>query len=250
MAAGTTSLQPLAPSGAPRSAVDVVEGLRLREHVPAGRPRTVGVMIASADGRAAVRGRSVPLGHPADRALLRSLRAAVDAVVVGTRTLIAEKYANVLDPDQREGRLAAGRRELPDIVTISRAAAIPLEVPLFAEPAATVRVYSATGAEAPSAAATVHVHALQPLTLPAVLAHLRGEVGAEVVACEGGPTLLRALIAEGLLDDLLLTIAPLLVAGDEPAALAGAELDPEVRLTLADVHRAGDHLFCHYRVTR
>ena len=64
--------------------------------------------------------------------------------------------------------------------------------------------------------------------------------------CEGGPTLLRALIATGCLDDLLLTLSPLVAAGEGPAATAGAALDPPVGLALRDVHRAGDHLFIHY----
>ncbi|HSD77677.1 MAG TPA: dihydrofolate reductase family protein [Solirubrobacteraceae bacterium] len=243
------SLKPLA-AGAPRAAAAVVDALRLHDALPAGRPRAVGVMIASADGRAAVRGRSGPLGHPADRALLRTLRAAADAVVVGTRTLAAEKYANVLDGDQRAARAAAGRPELPEIVTVSRAGAIPDEIPVFAEPEATIRVYTGGAARVPSRGATVHVHALAPLTLRGALGHLRTEAGVEAVACEGGPTLLRALVAEELLDDLLLTISPLLVAGDEPAALAGPELDPAARLRLAGVHRADDHLFCHYRLHR
>jgi len=246
----STSLQPLAPAGAEQAAAEVVAGLRLREDVPRDRPRTVGVMIASADGRASVRGRSGGLGHPADRALLRSLRAAVDAVVVGTRTLAAEKYANLLDPDQRADRVAAGRSALPQVVTISRTAATPVAAPLFAEPDATIRVYGEVDAPAPSRGATVHVHALAPLTLSAVLAHLRTAVGLEVVSCEGGPTLLRALVAEGLLDDLLLTLAPLLVAGTEPTALAGPELHPATRLALDALHRADDHVFCHYRVQR
>jgi riboflavin biosynthesis pyrimidine reductase len=243
-------LQPLAAAGPWRAAADVIAGLRLRDDVPADRPRAVGVMIASADGRAAVRGRSVPLGHPADRALLRTLRASVDAVVVGTRTLEAEKYANVLDPPERAARAAAGRPALPDIVTISRPGVIPAGVPLFDEPDATVRVYTEAEVRPPSTPATVCVHALRPLTLRAVLAHLRRDAGVEVVACEGGPTLLRGLVADGLIDDLLLTVAPLLVAGDEPAALAGPELDPAVRMSLAALHRAGDHVFCHYRLVR
>jgi riboflavin biosynthesis pyrimidine reductase len=244
------ALQALAPAGAPRSAADAIADLRLREDLPPGRPRAVGVMIASADGRAAVRGRSTPLGHPADRALLRTLRASVDGVIVGTRTLEAEKYANVLDPDQREARAAAGVPSLPEVVTISRSGAIPVGIPLFDEPDATIRVYTETDVPLPPCPATVHAHALRPLTIPAVLDHLRREAGIEVVACEGGPTLLRALVAERLLDDLLLTVAPLLVAGDEPAALAGEELDPAAPLELAGVHRAGDHLFCHYRLQR
>ena len=68
--------------------------------------------------------------------------------------------------------------------------------------------------------------------------------------CEGGPTLLRRLVEAGCLDDLLLTLAPMLVAGDEPPPLAGAVLDPPAGLELASVHRAGDHLVLHYAVAR
>ena len=59
--------------------------------------------------------------------------------------------------------------------------------------------------------------------------------------CEGGPTLLRELIAADCVDDLMLTLAPMLTAGDAPTALSGAALDPPVGLALRDVHRAGDH---------
>ena len=48
----------------------------------------------------------------------------------------------------------------------------------------------------------------------------------------------------------LLTLAPMLVAGDEPAPLAGAALDPPAGLELASVHRADDHLVLHYAVAR
>ena len=68
--------------------------------------------------------------------------------------------------------------------------------------------------------------------------------------CEGGPTLLRALVADGCLDDMLLTLAPLVAAGDGPTATAGDALDPPAGLTLRDVHRAGDHLVMHYVVAR
>jgi hypothetical protein len=100
-------LRPLTETSTGWSARKVVRALGLRDH-DAGRPRVVAAMIASADGRVAVEGRSVGLGHPADRALLRELRTAVDAILVGTGTLRAERYANLLDDDQRAHRAAAG----------------------------------------------------------------------------------------------------------------------------------------------
>ncbi|HYF24643.1 MAG TPA: dihydrofolate reductase family protein, partial [Baekduia sp.] len=213
----STELTPLAP-GAARSARDVVAGLRLGAGGRPGRPRVVAAMIASLDGRAAVEGRSVRLGHPADRQLLRELRTAADAVLVGTRTLAAERYANLLDDDQRELRRADGRPEHPVIATVSRKLELPLDVPLFAEDVP-VQVYTEADGLAPTRGADVRTARLQPLTLPGVLEHLGRERGARTVLCEGGPHLLRELVAQDGLDDLLLTVAPLLAAGDAPRVL-------------------------------
>lgn len=231
-----------------------VAGLRLPESPPrpsdAGpRPRVVGVMIASVDGRATVDGRSVGLGHPDDRALLRELRAGVDAVLVGSRTLVAERYATLLDDDQREHRRATGLTEHPVIATISRDGSLgPGDVPLFGEPGVPITVYSEDTALVVSAdaAADVRSVALGGVRVPRVLADLREHHGARCVACEGGPGLLRQLAAAGCLDELLITIAPLLVAGDGPAPTTGEPLPGPPRLTLRDVHRADDHLFLHY----
>jgi riboflavin biosynthesis pyrimidine reductase len=82
--------------------------------------------------------------------------------------------------------------------------------------------------------------------LQAVVADLGEHYGCQAILCEGGPTLLRELVAEGLLDDLFLTVAPLLIAGDAPAALTGPFVDPPAPLELRGVHRGGDHVFLHY----
>ncbi|MBI5104750.1 MAG: dihydrofolate reductase family protein [Solirubrobacterales bacterium] len=232
------TLQRLTASGG-RSARDLVEGLRLREGV-GGRPRVAAVMIASADGRAAVAGRSTPLGHPDDRALLRELRAQADVVLVGTGTLAAERYGSLLDPDQRARRKALGLPEHPPVATISRAMDVP-DVPLLHE-GVEVLAFTESDRRPPRGVTAVR---LERVDLPAVLAEL-GRRGLLGVTCEGGPGLLREVAAQGCLDDLLLTVAPLLAGGDEPSILAGAALGP-VRLRLAEVHRADDHLFLHYR---
>ena len=73
-----------------------------------------------------------------------------------------------------------------------------------------------------------------------------GADGARLVVTEGGPTLLRELVADGLVDDLVLTVAPFLVAGDGRLVLHGPTLDPPVRMSLRAVLRGEDHLFLHY----
>jgi riboflavin biosynthesis pyrimidine reductase len=243
-------LRPLTDTSTAWSARKVVRALGLRDTSgrPPARPRVLASVIASADGRIAVEGRSVGLGHPADRALLRELRTAADAILVGTNTLRAERYANLLDDEQRAHRAASGLEPEPVVATISRRLDLPGDIPLLAETTARVQVYTEAEGEVPSQGAWVAVHrfASGQLTMPAILEHLSTERGARTVLCEGGPTLLRELVAADCVDDLMLTLSPMLVAGDAPTPLRGAALDPPTGLALHDIHRADDHLFLHY----
>ena len=210
-----------------------------------GLPRVAAIMIASVDGRATIDGSSTRLGHPEDRALLRGLRGAADCLLVGTGTIAAEGYARLLDPGQRAERVAAGRSPYPLFATVSRSGDVPWDAAVFADPGVEKQVYVGSSVAAPSwvAEAAVDVLAGGPR---AALAHLHAARGVRSVACEGGPRLLRALLADDLVDDLLLTVAPLLVAGAGPMVVAGATLDPSSRMGLRGVARADDHLFLHY----
>jgi len=237
---------------------DLVAGLGLdAEPVAAAgaapRPRVVADMVASVDGRATVQGRSVALGHPADRALLRELRTAADAILVGTGTLAAERYANLLDDDQRARRAADGRPAHPVVATVSRRLTLPVaEAPLFGEAGVPIVVFTEADAPAPTVAAELDVvrYDAGALTLVAALEALAAR-GVRCVLCEGGPSLLRRLVAEGALDDLLLTVAPLLAGGEAPSILEGDAFAPEpAGLTLREVHRADDHVFLHYGLQR
>jgi len=246
----SASLLPLGPAGAARTAEDFVDALRLTEGVPgSARPRIAAAMISAADGRATVDGRSAPLGHPADTALLRELRAGVDAVLVGTGTLAAERYANLLDDDQRARRATRGLSPEPLVATIARSGRVPVDIPLFAEPNARIAVYTeAADAVIQGRGAQVDVHrfATGASSPDAVLEHLAAERGVRCVLCEGGPTLLRALVAASCIDHLMLTLAPLLAGGGGPNVLESEPLVPPARLRLPEVHRADEHLFMHY----
>lgn len=231
-------------AGEDRSPEAVVDGLGLGAGVD-GRPRVLGIMVASVDGRATVEGRSGGLGHPEDRRLLRGLRAAVDAVLVGTGTLAAERYADLLDDDQRAARRDARRAEHPLLATYSRSGDVPWDVPAYAEEGTPCRVYSPRELDVPTGARATEARRADDLA--AALADLHDADGVRSVSCEGGPGFLRALLAAGLVDDLLLTLAPLAVAGDGPTSLTGDVLRPPVELELAGARRADDHLFLHYR---
>jgi riboflavin biosynthesis pyrimidine reductase len=139
------------------------------------------------------------------------------------------------------------------LATVSRRGTLrAADVAIFAEPGVPIAVYTERGASLADAAADVTVHALGDggVSFARLLASLHRDHGVDGVSCEGGPRLLRELIAQDCLDDLLLTVSPLLVAGDGTTALAGPELTPPPRLRLRAVHRADDHLFLHYAVPR
>ena len=171
-------------------------------------------------------------------------------MLVGTGTLRAEWYATVLDEPQRARRAGAGLPHEPLVVTVSRGLDVPVDIPLFAERGARIRVYTCSSGDVAGRGAEVVVRRMPPgrLSLRVVLEDLQEQEGVRAILCEGGPTILRSLVDESCVDDLILTVSPLLVAGDQRNVLTGRLLEPPVPLAVRDVHRAEDHLFVHYEV--
>jgi riboflavin biosynthesis pyrimidine reductase len=235
---------------APEPAHELLAEVRASERAAEDRPFVFVNMIATADGRAARDGRTETLGAEADLELLLELRTIADAVLVGTGTLRAEGYARLAgSPERRARRRAAGLAEDPLAVVLSRGFDIPWEAGLFQALEQPVLVYAGPDAgEPPPTPAPVEVVRLEEPTPRAALADLRAR-GIRALLCEGGPTLTRALVADGLADELFLTIAPLLT-GDpsEPTILAGAKLPEAAELELVWTLRAGAELFLRYRL--
>ena len=137
---------------------------------------------------------------------------------------------------------AEGYGPLPcPAVLVSRSFELPWEAGLFAAPGQRVLVYTRTGAEAPDVAAEVEV--VEELELAAILADLRAR-GVERLLCEGGPTLNRALLDAGVLDELFVTVSPV-VSGEGPPIVADG---PSAPLTLRSVATADGDLYLRYSV--
>jgi riboflavin-specific deaminase-like protein len=205
-------------------------------------------MISTVDGRAARDGRSSTIGGEADLQRLLDLRARADAVLIGTGTLRAEGYDRLVRSEERRARRRAeGLAEDPLAVILSRRFDVPWEAGLFQAPAQPVLIY--TGAEAgepPDVPAPVEVVRLEVPSLTAMLAELHAR-GVRNLLSEGGPTMHGALWAAGVVDELNLTIAPLITGdADEPNIVEGGRLPDAAELELVEVHRVGSELFLRY----
>jgi len=252
-------LSRLLPAGAPASVAEIIDELGLwdRPSPAPERARVMLNMISTADGRATLAGRSGPLSDSADRELFHGLRSAVDAVLVGAGTVRAERYGRIIpDASRRELRRSRGLSEEPLACIVSGRLALEPDLPLLTEPAARVAILTASAASLPATAAQVeYVRAERGgrLDLPAALAELRERFALHSVLCEGGPHLAFQLLDAGLLDELFLSLSPLL-AGGEPSGgealriLAGDELEPPAELELLGALRSDSHLFLRYGV--
>jgi len=241
-------LDRLLPSD-PRPPHEWLDGLRPHDQAPEERPFVYLNMVASADGRAAIEGRTRTLGSETDTLLLSELRALADAVLIGSGTLRAEGYGRLVGKPERVARReAAGRPPTPTAVLLSRSLDLPWDAGLFAAREQPVLVYTGSDREAPDVAAPLEVVRLPDATPEAALRDLRGR-GVRALLCEGGPTLNRALLAAGAVDELFLTLSPLL-AGNAvaPRIVEGEDLPAPLALALEWVLHHDDELYLRYRI--
>ncbi|HWM08749.1 MAG TPA: dihydrofolate reductase family protein [Solirubrobacteraceae bacterium] len=198
---------------------------------PDGRPFLLVNMIATADGRATIAGRTGPIANRADYELFHALRTRVDGVMVGAETVRVEGY---------------GAME-PPAVLVTRSARVPAGVGLLKAPGNRVVVLTPSpDAELPPCEAQVsYLRAPLEEGVP----RLRAELGMASVLCEGGPQLLGDLLRAGLVDELHLVLAPKLAAGPDPVTIvAGPGLDPPAELEIVSLHESGGYLFFRYAV--
>ena len=197
---------------------------------PAGRPFVLLNMIATADGRATIAGRTGTIANRADYELFHALRERADAVMVGAETVRVEGYG-------RMAQLA---------VVVSRSVALPVDRGLLAaEGNRVVIVTPSPDRELPPSAATVSY--LREADLAVALRRLREEHAVASIDCEGGPGLNATLVPAGLVDELHLVIASKLAGGRDPLTiLSGDTLDPPRDLALLSLHESGGYLFARY----
>jgi riboflavin biosynthesis pyrimidine reductase len=204
---------------------------------PAGDTLRVN-FVTSADGAATVDGRSGPLGGPGDRRIFDLLRAGCDALLVGANTVRTEHY-DALRPDP-EWRKAGGRPAYPIMSILSRSLDLDPEQLVFTDAPRPPIVFTGPGAGPARLPAEVIIID----DLVGAVTRLR-EKGAANILCEGGPSVFGQLIAGDLVDELCLTVAPLLAGGSAGRVAAGPPTEAR-EMSLRHVLTDGRQLFLRY----
>jgi riboflavin biosynthesis pyrimidine reductase len=213
-------------------AVDDVDVEALYRRAERAGPRWLLVnMISSLDGATAVAGRSGALGGPSDKRVFTAIRGTADVILVGAGTVRAEDYG----PPAGGARLAivTGSLDIDPRARLFRGGYRP-----------TIITHASTDParrEALAEVADVVVFGEHRVDLAAAVASFDG-----VIVCEGGPSLNGDLVAAGLVDEMCLTVSPMLVSGESPRAAHGLQPHEPARLDLSWILEDGGFLFVRY----
>lgn len=225
--------------------------------MPYQRPLTVVVLALSVDGKIADRTRSHPtFGSKHDFDHLEQQVAAADAVLFGSTTLKAGGTAmRVLNPDRIAQRVKDGKPEQPIQIVCTRTADIKPDLPFFQQPIPRYLLTTAVGAQRWQGLAGFDRVLLAETTDQQVDWH-QGfaqlyQDGVKHIAVLGGGEIVAALLEVDLLDELHLTICPILLGSSTaptPVAGAGFLQEEAPRLELLTLKQIENELFLHYRV--
>lgn len=224
--------------------------------VDRSRPRhecwVTGHMVAGLDGTASVDGRVGSLSTTPDQALFRRMRQIADVVLVGAETVRREGYGSVrLDESAQAERREQGRSATPPLAVVSRSLAFDWTAKAFADAPEDARTHVITCAAADperrarAAEVAEVVVAGEDRVEAAAAMRALAELGHRVVLCEGGPNWLGELVAADRLDELCLSIAPMMGGDPLPVSVTppGAGL---AQFELKGAMAEDDTLFLRY----
>lgn len=202
---------------------------------------------------------------PADRFVMGLLRACSDAVVIGAGTMRATPGhlwtpAHVypdLAPEFAALRQTLGLSLEPRLVILTASGRLDFKHPALVRGAIVLTTRSVArriGRLLPPACEVIALGAGKMLDIKRAFGELT-RLGMHVVLTEGGPHLMGEMIKAGLLDEMFLTLSPVLAGRGEELRLGmveGAELLPKVPIwsRLLSAKRHGDFLFLRYSLPR
>ena len=221
---------------------------RRSHHPPARCLKVVSNTAISLDGRINTREKRFAFfGSARDHARMSRLRSEADAVLVGGATFRNWPHAALPDEADR-----ARLRAPPWNVVVTRSLDVPLNPDFLAEPAIKPLFLTRAGSVPVGFAAAVAAWPGEgDLPVPWMLEQLASR-GVERLLVEAGGDLLFQFLAEGAIDEMHVTLCPLVVGGAAPSLVDGAGFDLAQmrRLKLLAAEVEGDEVFLHYRNVR
>ncbi|MDQ3735221.1 MAG: pyrimidine reductase family protein [Actinomycetota bacterium] len=209
--------------------------------------------VASADGAASLSGRAGGLGSPTDQQVLRLLRDRSDGILVGAGTVRAESYRPLRDdPIRSRARIGRGLSPVAPFIVVSRRLSLEPSDPIIANAVAPTVIVTCASSdperrERLAAVTPVIVAGTDNVDLAAARVAL-AERGLRRLVCEGGPTLFGTALSAGIVDELCLTLSPMLTGPGAPRIVDGAlPIDP-IRLELGHILEEDGYLFLRYAV--
>ncbi|MFF8593478.1 pyrimidine reductase family protein [Streptomyces sp. NPDC015220] len=222
---------------------------------PAGRePWLRANMVSTLDGAAQHEGRSHPISSAADMRIFGTLRALADVVVVGAETVRREGYRPARARAEFAAlRKAAGQGPAPAIAVVSAGLELDFSLPLFTSPLVPTLILTGAAA-APDRTAAAERAGARVVTAgdgmgidPPRAVRALAELGHTRLLTEGGPRLLGQMVASGVLDELCLTVSPMLTAGDAQRIAGGPPVAVPHRFVLSSLLEEEGFLFSSYR---
>lgn len=202
--------------------------------------------VTTLDGAAfASDGLSGSLGGPADTSVFALLRSLADVIIVGAGTARAEGYQPVKREEvDADLRLRLGLKPVPPIAVVSLSLNIP--VAMIAPGQLVITTADASPARIAALSEQVDVIAVGEGEIDWIQVKSRlAAYGMNRVLCEGGPTLHGCLIEQDLVDELCLSIAPVMASGTAPRTAHGQSA-VEHTMTLGHVLQVDDLLLTRW----
>ena len=221
------------------------------------RPLVVATFAMTVDGKVTTKNLSpVDFTSREDKLHLFRQRALADAVLIGHTSLKRDNVRLGLPAEMQKNRVKRGRSGCPLRVIISNEGKIDHRLKIFQSDVSPIIIFSTKRMpqkyqRALKKKAILHLSDTKNVDLAGMLQTLRNKYKVRTVACEGGPTLFRALLEQDLIDRLNLTIAPYMFGGATAPTLTGVSKDflpASVHCSLSDMRTIGEECFLTYRI--
>jgi riboflavin-specific deaminase-like protein len=221
------------------------------------RPFVIATFAMTVDGKVTTKNFGpVDFTSREDKQHLFRQRALADAVLLGHTSLERDNVRLGVPAELQESRIKRGQSRSPLRVIVSNRGRIDEGLKIFQSDVSPIVIFSTRrmprkNQEALRKLSTLHLTSAREVNLAVMLKMLRQQYKVRTLACEGGPTLFRSLLEQGMIDQLNVTIAPYLFGGAAAPTLTGLDrefLPASVHCSLLEMRTVGEECFLTYRI--